>query len=401
MKILKDGSPRVQQHRRVCGRRGGPGARPGRPAPLGQDRLGRHAVPAAGGQGRGRTADLPIFSRTLVPTELPGRCPAGPSVGWASRTIPEPAGAHENGSHAPIPLCCAAFRPPSSSGPGPRPFTAVARVRIPLGVLQAVSRYRAPVRVSDQHRLLFVHVQKTGGNTVRAVFNAAAPDARNPLGELPKHAHLGGILKAEPGLAEYDVFGFVRNPWSRMVSWWSMIQDAKANAEAGNAGAVERLRTNRFMRLVATTYETFDDFAIRGPGEFPRLRTPQLRYLATPATAGGLHRPDRAPGHRPAGGVRPGRGRHRRGPEGQHQQRPPAVPGVLQRRCPAAHRRRVRRGHHGVRVRLLRPLRSWRARHSWVSGSSRSSSSGTTASRRLMVAYHSGTVVSVHVSSTS
>ena len=28
---------------------------------------------SGGGQGRGRTADLPIFSRTLVPTELPGR----------------------------------------------------------------------------------------------------------------------------------------------------------------------------------------------------------------------------------------------------------------------------------------------------------------------------------------
>ena len=27
------------------------------------------------GQGRGRTADLPIFSRSLVPTELPGRAP--------------------------------------------------------------------------------------------------------------------------------------------------------------------------------------------------------------------------------------------------------------------------------------------------------------------------------------
>ena len=26
-----------------------------------------------GGQGRDRTVDLPIFSRTLVPTELPGR----------------------------------------------------------------------------------------------------------------------------------------------------------------------------------------------------------------------------------------------------------------------------------------------------------------------------------------
>ena len=32
---------------------------------------GQWKVPA-GGQGRGRTADLPIFSRTLVPTELPG-----------------------------------------------------------------------------------------------------------------------------------------------------------------------------------------------------------------------------------------------------------------------------------------------------------------------------------------
>jgi hypothetical protein len=30
----------------------------------------------SGGQGRGRTADLPIFSRTLVPTELPGRVPS-------------------------------------------------------------------------------------------------------------------------------------------------------------------------------------------------------------------------------------------------------------------------------------------------------------------------------------
>lgn len=138
------------------------------------------------------------------------------------------------------------------------------------------------MRVSDQYRLLFVHVQKTGGNTVRGLLNDALPDARNPHGELPKHAHLGGILKAEPGLSDYYVFGFVRNPWARMVSWWSMINDAKHNAEAGNEGAVERLRTNRFMRVVATSYETFDDFVLRGPDDLPRLGTPQVRYLTTP-----------------------------------------------------------------------------------------------------------------------
>jgi hypothetical protein len=136
--------------------------------------------------------------------------------------------------------------------------------------------------VSDQYRLVFVHVQKTGGNTVRALLNNALPDARNPRGEVPKHAHLGGILKAEPGLADYFVFGFVRNPWARMVSWWSMIQDMKANAGQGNPGAVERLRTNRFMRVAATSYETFDDFVLRGTDDLPRLGTAQVRYLSTP-----------------------------------------------------------------------------------------------------------------------
>src|SRR4051812_9760565 len=44
----------------------------------------------SGGQGRGRTADLPIFSRTLVPTELPGR-DAGSRAGRAVLTGFEPA----------------------------------------------------------------------------------------------------------------------------------------------------------------------------------------------------------------------------------------------------------------------------------------------------------------------
>ncbi len=86
-----------------------------------------------GGQGRGRTADLPIFSRTLVPTELPGRClPTTGRLGEQNHTgaIRGLGKRCETG----IPLCCPAIRPPSSSGPGPRPFTAVARVRIPLGV---------------------------------------------------------------------------------------------------------------------------------------------------------------------------------------------------------------------------------------------------------------------------
>ena len=49
--------------------------------------LCRSRTCGAGGQGRGRTADLPLFRRTLVPTELPGQ---------ATETIQEPTGAGEN-----------------------------------------------------------------------------------------------------------------------------------------------------------------------------------------------------------------------------------------------------------------------------------------------------------------
>src|SRR3954452_9321364 len=41
------------------------------------------------------------------------------------------------------PLRLSGTWPPSSSGPGPRPFTAVARVRIPLGVPRSPVRLRS------------------------------------------------------------------------------------------------------------------------------------------------------------------------------------------------------------------------------------------------------------------
>ena len=59
-----------------------------------------------GGQGRGRTADLPIFSRTLVPTELPGRDPlatgtaVGDRCGGATPTGLEPATSAVTGRRA-------------------------------------------------------------------------------------------------------------------------------------------------------------------------------------------------------------------------------------------------------------------------------------------------------------
>ena len=117
----------------------GCGQRPGQNGAAGQTR--GLTCSSARGQGRGRTADLPLFRRTLVPTELPAR---------AVETIPQGPEADEFevvagreviwGASGGCPMMCRlpqGGRPPSSSGLGRRPFTAVARVRIPLGVRTA------------------------------------------------------------------------------------------------------------------------------------------------------------------------------------------------------------------------------------------------------------------------
>src|SRR5216683_2812341 len=48
-----------------------------------------HRLLVTGGQGRGRTADLPLFRRTLIPTELPDltRARVGPEAERSRRDL--------------------------------------------------------------------------------------------------------------------------------------------------------------------------------------------------------------------------------------------------------------------------------------------------------------------------
>ena len=139
--------------------------------------------------------------------------------------------------------------------------------------------------ISDSRRVVFVHVQKTGGHTMDTLLTEALPD-RRALPGLLRHPTLGEILDAEPELASYFVFGFVRNPWARMVSWWSMVQNFKSGAENGREHAAKQLERNPFLTAVAE-YPDFATYIARGPEEHERLRRPQWDYLHTGPEHGG------------------------------------------------------------------------------------------------------------------
>jgi hypothetical protein len=134
--------------------------------------------------------------------------------------------------------------------------------------------YDRRMRISDSKRVVFVHLPKTGGASLESVLDAI-PDARGPMHR--RHDTLTQILWTEPELTSYWIFGFVRNPWARMVSWWSMINEARQAAEAGNKANQRKFRDYPVWKQVRD-YD-FETFVMRGPEEVLRLRIPQIEVL--------------------------------------------------------------------------------------------------------------------------
>lgn len=105
--------------------------------------------------------------------------------------------------------------------------------------------------ISDQHRAIFVHVQKTAGSSISLAMGGTGREPR-------KHWHARELKELiEPAVWDsYFKFSFVRNPWDRMVSWWSMIDGHRAAVEAGTA-------TNALIVTACRRCSTFSDFLAR------------------------------------------------------------------------------------------------------------------------------------------
>lgn len=79
--------------------------------------------------------------------------------------------------------------------------------------------------VSERHKFIFVHVQKTAGISIETVLLEHFPDLKRLSGR-HGHATTGMAELRQATWDDYFSFAFVRNPWDRLVSWYSMIERA-------------------------------------------------------------------------------------------------------------------------------------------------------------------------------
>lgn len=120
--------------------------------------------------------------------------------------------------------------------------------------------------ISESKKFLFVHIQKTAGRSFEAVLKSHIPDLKS-LGGTHDHAiSAKGPMGEE--WPEYYKVAFVRNPWDRLVSWYTMIQEKGQPTwykRVAGLGKYNKLRhyvlenSNSFEEFLYKCVDTIDD----------------------------------------------------------------------------------------------------------------------------------------------
>jgi hypothetical protein len=137
--------------------------------------------------------------------------------------------------------------------------------------------------ISKKKRFIFVHVQKTAGTSLRNVLRKYAPDACKWHG---RHGHASSGI-AEIGREQWDryfSFGFVRNPWDRLVSHYCMITDriAELTPEQRRQARPFKVELWNYVLHFSDDFESFLDNCtglIRDRGCYKSFLFNQIDYL--------------------------------------------------------------------------------------------------------------------------
>jgi hypothetical protein len=148
------------------------------------------------------------------------------------------------------------------------------------------------VFVSHKYKVIFVHIQRTGGNSVYRAFEShdSALQIKLPFPpELKRLKHslvtdIKAVLDAEI-FQNYTKFCTVRNPYDRMVSWYSMFKHKTMEKLVTIEEFPELVKLREAVEQeIENQVDTFEDFVglpkNHPSGLFARFYVPQLAFIS-------------------------------------------------------------------------------------------------------------------------
>ena len=123
--------------------------------------------------------------------------------------------------------------------------------------------------ISHSRKFIFIHNQKSGGTTIEIILQEQVPDLET-LGS--RHNFSVDGIGAIDNWDSYFKFVFVRNPWDRLVSWFSMLDEARkvtwlASKRDERARVLYHYsKTLWFWKYVHKHGKDFDDFIFKCSG---------------------------------------------------------------------------------------------------------------------------------------
>ena len=122
--------------------------------------------------------------------------------------------------------------------------------------------------ISHGTKSIFIHIQKTAGDAIENAVRKDDPSLDTQCFAHRRHPFAREVKAVvSPDLwATHYRFAFVRNPWDRLVSWYSMC--------------MQSMRPNPFAKYIQQNAPTFTDFIVRTTtGMAERTTYNQLDYL--------------------------------------------------------------------------------------------------------------------------
>jgi hypothetical protein len=113
---------------------------------------------------------------------------------------------------------------------------------------------------SPGKKFLFIHIQKTAGSSLRRALHYTLPDLRTVLGTHDTALQARRFL-GEAEYSRYFVATFVRNPWDRLLSWYTMIIQTQARMPLWRK--LCRKEGPRLWQYVRENSNSFEEFIHR------------------------------------------------------------------------------------------------------------------------------------------